>query len=162
MKLLLALDDSPCSEAVVQFVTTQMMPAGTEVRILRVVNVFPTLPLCYAYSPARGLEKLERNQLQQAEASVAHAADRLRAAGFEVSALVQVGEPRDRILDEAAAWKADVIMMGSHGRKGADRFFLGSVSEAVARHATCSVQIVRVPSAPRSRVAEPDLTVTRT
>jgi nucleotide-binding universal stress UspA family protein len=39
-----------------------------------------------------------------------------------------------------------LIVVGSHGRKGLDRFFMGSVSEAVARHAHCSVQIVRVQS----------------
>jgi nucleotide-binding universal stress UspA family protein len=49
------------------------------------------------------------------------------------------------ILDTAAKWHADLIVIGSHGRKGLDRFLLGSVSEAVARHAPCSVQIVRVP-----------------
>jgi nucleotide-binding universal stress UspA family protein len=161
MKLLLALDGSPCSEAAIRFVATQMTPAGMEVRILRAVDVFPTLPLCYAYSPARGMEKLERHQLTQAQEFVTQAAYRLRAAGFDVSALVQVGEPRNRILEEAAAWKADVIVMGSHGRKGADLFFFGSVSQAVARHATCSVEIVRIPRSGRSYTAEPDLAVTR-
>ena len=161
MKLLLALDDSPCSEAAIQFVATLMTPAGTEVRILRVVDVFPTLPLCYAYSSAHGMEKLERSQVKQAQEFMMQAAHRLRAAGFDVSALVQVGEPRNRILEEAAAWKANMIVMGSHGRKGADRFFLGSVSQAVARHATCSVEIVRIPSSGRWYTAEPDLAVTR-
>jgi nucleotide-binding universal stress UspA family protein len=36
--------------------------------------------------------------------------------------------------------------LGSHGRKGVARFVLGSVSEAVARYARCSVEIVRLPT----------------
>ena len=57
-----------------------------------------------------------------------------------VSAVVEEGDPKTRIIDHAAHWQADVIVLGSHGRKGLDRFLLGSVSEAVARHAPCSVE----------------------
>jgi len=46
-------------------------------------------------------------------------------------------------LDAASEWHADLIMVGSHGRTGLDRLLIGSVSEVVARHAPCSVQIVR-------------------
>jgi len=47
------------------------------------------------------------------------------------------------ILDEADAWKADLIVLGSHGRRGMDRFWMGSVSEAVAMNARCSVEVIR-------------------
>jgi nucleotide-binding universal stress UspA family protein len=40
-------------------------------------------------------------------------------------------------------WKADLIVMASHGRRGFKKFLLGSVAESVARHARCSVLIVR-------------------
>ena len=56
---------------------------------------------------------------------------------------VPVGDPRSVLLDLADSWKADLIVMGSHGRHGLDRLLLGSVSEAVAMHATCSVEVVR-------------------
>jgi nucleotide-binding universal stress UspA family protein len=48
------------------------------------------------------------------------------------------------ILDDAEKWPADLIVLGSHGLKGLNRFLLGSVSDAVSRHAACSVQVVRV------------------
>jgi nucleotide-binding universal stress UspA family protein len=54
-----------------------------------------------------------------------------------------LGEPCGVILDTAKKWGADLIVLGSHGRRGLDRFLLGSVSEAVAIHAACSVQVVR-------------------
>jgi nucleotide-binding universal stress UspA family protein len=47
------------------------------------------------------------------------------------------------ILEEAERWDADLIMLGSHGRHGIERLLIGSVSEAVALHAECSVEVVR-------------------
>jgi nucleotide-binding universal stress UspA family protein len=70
----------------------------------------------------------------------------LRSKGLEVTTAVDWGDPRPKIIDDAAKWGADLIVVGSHGCKGLERFFLGSVSDAVARHAGCSVEIVRNPS----------------
>jgi len=56
---------------------------------------------------------------------------------------LESGIPKVVIIDDAKKWGADLIVVGSHGRTGLDRFLLGSVSEAVARHAACSVEIVR-------------------
>jgi nucleotide-binding universal stress UspA family protein len=53
------------------------------------------------------------------------------------------GEPRGVILDTAKTWGADLIVLGSHGRRGLDRLLLCSVSEAVAIHARCSVEVIR-------------------
>jgi len=57
--------------------------------------------------------------------------------------LVKAGDPRDVILEVAAAIPADLIVMGSHGRRGFKRLVLGSVAEAVLREATCPVLVVR-------------------
>jgi nucleotide-binding universal stress UspA family protein len=43
----------------------------------------------------------------------------------------------------ADLWNADLIVVGSHGRRGFDRYVMGSVSESVALHAHCSVEVVR-------------------
>lgn len=53
--------------------------------------------------------------------------------------------PAKSILEEAKKWDADLIVMGSHGRRGLDRFAMGSVSESVAMTAHCSVEVVRPP-----------------
>jgi nucleotide-binding universal stress UspA family protein len=52
-----------------------------------------------------------------------------------------------KIIDHAAEWHADLIVAGSHGWEGLNRFLLGSVSESVVRHAPCSVEVVRTRSA---------------
>jgi nucleotide-binding universal stress UspA family protein len=59
---------------------------------------------------------------------------------------VLAGNPKEVILEEAEKWNADLIVVGSHGRRGFKRFLLGSVSEAVAMNAHCSVVVVRNPA----------------
>jgi len=54
-----------------------------------------------------------------------------------------IGEPRDILLDCARNWKADIIVLGSHGWRGLDLLLIGSVSESVALHAECSVEVIR-------------------
>lgn len=56
---------------------------------------------------------------------------------------VAVGKPGTEIVKAAADWPADVIVLGSHGRGGVGRLLIGSVAEAVMRHAPCPVLIVR-------------------
>ena len=148
MKILLAIDGSKYSEAATQALASQVRPQGAEVLVLQVVEslVFSTPPqMSPGYAPETAAKQAE--PLRQAKESVAHAAEVLRAAGFAVNTRVVEAEIRTAILDVAAGWHADLIVLGSHGRKGLERLLLGSVSEAVARHAGCSVLIVRTLSA---------------
>ena len=87
-----------------------------------------------------------QDQLKQARESVARTAGILRKAEIEVDSRVTENEIRIGILDAAREWRADLIVLGSRGEKGLRRFLLGSVAEFVARHAPCSVLIVRTPS----------------
>ena len=78
-------------------------------------------------------------------------ADRLRAGGStNVSATVVDGHPADAIAAHAAETRADLIVMASHGRTGASRFWLGSVADAVIRSASTPVLMVRGQAAPPS------------
>jgi nucleotide-binding universal stress UspA family protein len=53
------------------------------------------------------------------------------------------GDPRSVIVDEAQAWQADLIVLGSHGYTGIKKWLLGSVAQSVVSHAPCSVEVVR-------------------
>ena len=68
----------------------------------------------------------------------------MRKAGFQVESSVRPGQVRPMVVDVARKWRADLIVVGSHGRTGLGRILLGSVSDYVAHHAPCSVQIVRM------------------
>jgi len=143
MKILLAIDGSKFSEWAVHAVMAQTKPNHSDVRILHVIEPIPE----YADSLSWGYGLQSANVLQeereQAQGLVAEAAHKLRDAGFQVETEIEVGDAKAVIVDAAAKWPADLIVLGSHGRKGLERFLMGSVSEAVARHAPCSVQIVR-------------------
>ena len=53
------------------------------------------------------------------------------------------GDPANENLRAAADWRADLLVMGSHGRDGVMRVLLGSVAEKVMRHATCPVLVIK-------------------
>jgi nucleotide-binding universal stress UspA family protein len=139
MKILMGIDDSKFSGDVLQAVVTQFRTEHTEVRVLHVLQPVAPAPPQMAPGYAPELE----SQKKPAQELVERIAKELRSAGFQVSTTVEVGDIRERIIDCAAEWKADLIVVGSHGRKGIPRFLLGSVAEFVARHARCSVEIVR-------------------
>jgi len=145
LKILLAIDDSKYSEAATEAVLAHARPANTEIRLLHVLEPFPV-----ALAEALGSKDFPdftaaRTKLRsQVSGLLARTADRFRSAGFVISYSLGEGDARETILDYATRWPADLVVVGSHGRKGLDRFLTGSVSEAVMRHAPCSVEIVRI------------------
>jgi len=138
MKIVLAIDESRFSEAATQAVITQYQQQGTEVNVLNVVD----LPLPIPTSDAAAFRELS---LKHGQELVQRAERLLSKAGYKTQTAVEEGDPKSKIIDQAKKWKADLIVMGSHGRKGINRFLVGSVAEAVSRHASCSVEIVRIP-----------------
>jgi nucleotide-binding universal stress UspA family protein len=78
---------------------------------------------------------------------VEHTAARLRenetGKHLHIDTAVRDGSPKNEIIEEAEQWGADLIVVGCHGYGNLKRFLLGSVSQAVAVHAPCSVEIVR-------------------
>lgn len=147
MKILLATDGSKYSEAAAQTVASGLRTQGAEVLVLQIVEplIFSTPPqMSRGYAPEMAARL--QDKVKQAKESVAHTAEILRQAGFKVDSRVAENETRTGILDIAGDWHADLIVLGSHGEKALRKFLLGSVAEFVARHAHCSVLIVRTPS----------------
>ena len=146
MKILLAVDDSKFSEAAVQAVIAQSKSLSADVRVLHVVDT-PSLLVTRemgGYDP--GIEVAWEAQRELGKQLLAKTAETLRSQGVKCTAEMQEGDPKSKIIEEAEKWGADLVVVGSHGRKGLERFLLGSVAEAVARHARCSVQVVRLRS----------------
>ena len=148
MKILLATDGSEHSLAATRAIGARPWPPETEVRILSAVEVALTLLQSTLEPPFINDDMLETQRadaMKRAEAAIRSAEQILAATPLKTSESISVlvENPKQIILDEAAEWGADLIFVGSHGRRGLDRFLLGSVSEAVATHAKCSVEVVR-------------------
>lgn len=143
MKVLIGIDNSKFSENVIQAVVNQFRPKNTEVLVLHVLQ-----PIAAMAPPemAQGYAPELEDQKKPARALVERIAKKLRRVGFKAHTAVEIGDvERVSILDTAAEWHADLIAVGSHGQRGIESFLLGSVAESVARHAKCSVEIVRTP-----------------
>ncbi|HYV00207.1 MAG TPA: universal stress protein [Pyrinomonadaceae bacterium] len=145
MRILLAIDGSPFGDAAVSEVASRPWPTTSEVKVVTAFQV-PLIPtpevwaISDEYLPA--LERIAREQSQ----SIVDAAVTTLTNGLDqsitVSGEVLLGLPREAILEEAERWKADLIVLGSHGYGAWRGFLLGSVSRAVVAQAKCSVEVV--------------------
>lgn len=145
MKILLAVDASAASEAALNFVIDEVKTEGTEVCMFHVLDPYPDwLAKRFGRLDAPDFAPAVQKQRAMASELLARTAETLRAAGFSVSSLIREGDARTLILQKAKAWRTDLIVIGSAERKGIRHFFSSSISEDVARDASCSVEVVRV------------------
>lgn len=150
MKALLAIDGSATARAAVRAAATFPFPADTEVILLTVEGDLLRADEAAALSSeARAMldastkgSRDALDELLQAEADV------LRDAGLDVRPEIREGHAAAQIVAAAAAHDVDLIIVGSHGRTGYKRFFLGSVSTQVMQSADRSVLVVRDPRDP--------------
>jgi nucleotide-binding universal stress UspA family protein len=148
MKLVLATDGSESSTRAARSIAARPWPAGSEIRVLTSVEMI--LPPARAlleppFIDAEFIEAARVDAMKRAESAIASAREILSPSGLKPSESISVllETPQAIILKEAADWGADLIVVGSHGHGALDRFLLGSVSEAVAMHAECSVEVIR-------------------
>ncbi|MGB8476534.1 MAG: universal stress protein [Candidatus Acidiferrum sp.] len=154
----MATDGSEFSLAAARSIANRPWPEGAVFRILGVEELvvinapMAASPLASIY-PASLLEELIANARERAAASVQAAEKILTQAKLKIldPQPSPAGDPRAIILDTAQTWGADLIVLGSHGRSGLDRLLLGSVSEAVAIHAPCSVEVIRTQVQPANK-----------
>ena len=142
MRILLAVDGSAPSEAAIDEIASRSWPTPSDVRVICVVRAF--VPPATEFVPgAFTPQEVLQEHVKDAEQIVARAAQRLSRSGTSVDTAVRQGDPRAVIIDEAAEWNADLIVVGSHGHTGVMRLLLGSVAQHVVAHAPCSVEVVR-------------------
>jgi nucleotide-binding universal stress UspA family protein len=146
-RILLATDGSDCSAKAVSFVAQYSWPAQTEVRLLSVAELapayVPSLASQFAAPVPNLVDEICKQARSRAEEAVAGARKILTSTSLNICDVTPTGDPRPTILDEAEAFGADLIVLGSHGRHGFDRLVMGSVAETVAANAHCSVVVVR-------------------
>jgi nucleotide-binding universal stress UspA family protein len=145
LRILLAVDGSPCSVAAVNDVAHCRLPNGSAVEVLNVIHSRVPVMLDPAITLAAAHAEEQHEQERRSPEIVEAAATRLRRhrPHLDVTTKVVEGVPKDVILHEATEWHADRVVVGSHGYGRVGRAVLGSTAAAVAAEAPCSVVIAR-------------------
>lgn len=152
-RILVAVDGSePANEALA---TTLKLAKGQRAR-LRIVHIADTLPPAAVGETYVDVDAYREAAMSVAREVVKEASAKARAAGVPAeSAVVEIvsHDASGAIVDDAKRWRADLIALGTHGRTGLARLFLGSVAEGVARHAPVAVLLIRGGATPGRRAA---------
>ncbi|USZ67155.1 universal stress protein [Halorussus salilacus] len=109
------------------------------------------------YQPSEaGREETRRTRLEEGEEATDRIAERGADRGVEVATAIEEGTPAEVVVDYAEENDAEMIVMGTHGRSGVDRYVLGSVTEQVVR--TSEVPVLTVNLAKQRRSVQDDET----
>ena len=138
-KILIAVDSEPIAVRAVDVGAELASALRAEIALINVVESALGYPADTGGVPPGEILALAK---QDAKKLISNLRRHLSAETI-VMELVPVGSPATEIVRAANDWSADMIVLGSHGRKGVQRALLGSVAEAVMRHAGCPVLVIR-------------------
>jgi nucleotide-binding universal stress UspA family protein len=142
-KILVPVDGSETSTAGLTEAIKIAKAQGSQLRLVHIVNEFI---LDYTYSPGTYAVNLIESLRKAGQATLDSAQTLAQRSGITPEcALIESigGAAADLILAQAQEWHADLIVMGTHGRRGLARLALGSDAEQVVRAATVPVLLIR-------------------
>lgn len=151
--ILVAIDGSPTSNLAL-LETVNLVAADTSVRVVTVTdNPVLVIPLDMDVNAVYDVEFMHTSLLKAAKDILDRAKALLQHKGINAKThLIDLSEASSgtiasAIMKEAEEWPADVIIVGTHGRRGFNRLLMGSVAESLIRIATKPVLLVRAPGA---------------
>jgi universal stress protein A len=139
MTILCATDFSPCSQTATRLATSLARRRGEGMLLLHVLEPPPVDLANGAFNSGEWASDM----LAAAQAEIERQAGEMRVGGIVVETRVVLGSTGASILDAARTPGTSLIVVGTHGRKGAARLFLGSCAETVVRAAPCPVLVTR-------------------
>ncbi|MBX9666266.1 MAG: universal stress protein [Candidatus Obscuribacterales bacterium] len=144
MKVLVALDDSDCSARAVDFIIERPWQKDDQLLVLSVVEPVPQDCGVGAFPPPNG--SIEARCYDESAKVCGDSAAKIQNAVPDLKVEVQVasGFAAETICKTAESWNADLVVLGSHGRKGIAHLLLGSVAEEVLRKSSCSVEVINL------------------
>ncbi len=137
--IILATDGSKYSENAVEYAVELAKISGARISAIYVVDTgaFATIPMDVAWENIYELLKTEGNEATEKVILEAKKSD------IKVESFIVEGHPAEEIVKLSESIPADLIVMGTLGKRGLDRFLLGSVAEKVSRISNVPVMIVR-------------------
>lgn len=151
--ILCPMDFSELSRRALQHAVMLARWYGAELTLAHVYPFMAVMGGDALYLPS-GLP-LDASTRERLTSELESAAGRARAAGVKVVSTLLEGDPAEEILRHARTAPADLIVMGTHGRRGLDRWVLGSVAGRVVHKARCAVLTVPPPPEDTRPVAAP-------
>lgn len=136
-RLLIALDGQPLSAHAANVGMELARALGAQLAFVYVLEEPSNLGAGDGLSPNEALE-IAKDDAKKFVTTIRQQEPQLAILEF-----MPTGRASEEIVKAAKEWPADIIVIGSHGRGGLQRFTLGSVAEAVMRHASCPVMIVK-------------------
>ena len=121
--------------------------AGQNRATLQIVHVMSPLVLPaggdFAFMPAETYEAIDQQARQHTQKELAKLLARARKAGVRATAAVLEGSPHEQVPRAARRARADLLVIGTHGRTGVSKLLRGSVAERLVRFSPCPVLTVR-------------------
>lgn len=139
-RILVPVDFSDCSLDALEYAVQVARRSSASISLLHVLE-----PVSYGLDFTLLHESKREHMKEVIGQRLSDLAKALAAAQVPTDVELRGGLPSDSILDEAKALSADLIVMGTHGRRGLSHTLSGSVAEAVLRKSTCPVLTVRSP-----------------
>jgi nucleotide-binding universal stress UspA family protein len=140
-RILVPTDFSECSLEAVEIAKMVAHQANASIELVHILE-----PSCYPIDFSIEHPDQRRHKRKQATEQLETLSSGLTAAGIPVKTLLLGGAPADTILEAAEKGMCDLIVMGTHGRRGLSHVFAGSVMEAVLQRGTVPVLAVRHPA----------------
>lgn len=145
--ILLATDGSDCAAVAADLLGRLPLPGQAAVQVVRVLPFREDLVRCHKiqtpFSSQAEAELYADREVRNAQSQVDAVAAALAGEGRPAAGELRSGDPAEALLEAVEAGKADLLVVGSQGLGALERFFMGSVSEKVLRHAPCSVLVAR-------------------
>ncbi len=137
--IILATDGSKYSENAVEYAVEIAKISGARISAISVVDtgLFATIPMDAAWENIYELLKTEANE------ATGKVEEEAKKSDVDVECFVVEGHPAEEIVKLSETIPADLIVMGTLGKRGLDRFLLGSVAEKISRISKVPVMIVR-------------------
>jgi nucleotide-binding universal stress UspA family protein len=145
-KILVAEDFSDSSRHALEHAEMIAAKFGAAIDLVHVVQDTSAVSSPAGLVVTPGLLGREEAMEVEARAQLENEADELRSRGLTVKPMVLTGDPLDCVIQAAKKGKADLLVVGTHGRTGIAHLLMGSVAESILRHAPCPVLCVRHPT----------------
>ena len=145
-RILVAIDGSECAQKALEQAIQIASAQGARLCIANAVDEGPLAQHGMGLGTYMDIDKIKQEMRDASNALLDHALAQARAAGCQAERLLLESTARrvaEMIAEAAKQWDADLVVVGTHGRRGIERLLVGSVAENLLRLASSSLLLVR-------------------